>query len=245
MHFPFQGCVGAHMQFRYVLSNRFLFKLVEQPPADMAALFHAFSSTPPVVKRRAKELLDVIRNAVKKGLSGASEESRESPHAEAAVGSNKMDVDVPLASTIPVPEPTSLWPRNKALPTAATSSLFGATMLASRPQPVYSTPCSSLFGSLPCPGVPKVDSSSRFQDVVNKIHGTLVIAPTIPTVREPYRILFMIPFLMIALALSHGAHCHPRRNRCRFYHGCHRRWDNSRYSIRSGASQADCQGRNR
>ncbi|KAH9979682.1 ribonuclease H-like domain-containing protein [Russula compacta] len=164
----------------YVLSNRFLFKVVEQPPADMAALFHAFSSTPPVVKRRAKELLDVIRNAVKKGLGGAAEESSESPLAEAAVESNKMDVDVPSASTMPVPEPTALWPRSKALPTAATSSLFGAAMLPSRPQPVYSTSCSSLFDSLPCSGVPRVNSSSRFQDVVNKIHGTLVIAPTIP-----------------------------------------------------------------
>ena len=70
-------CVRADFQFSYVLSNRFVLKLVEQPPADMAALLHAFSSTPPVVKRRAKELLDVIRGAVKKGLSGVVEEPEE------------------------------------------------------------------------------------------------------------------------------------------------------------------------
>jgi len=64
------------MPFRYVLSNRFLFKLALQPPADMVALLRAFSSTPAVVKRRAKELLDVIRGAVKKGLSGTVEEPK-------------------------------------------------------------------------------------------------------------------------------------------------------------------------
>jgi exosome complex exonuclease RRP6 len=171
----------ADLQFRYVLSNRFVFKLVEQPPADMAALLHAFSSTPPVVKRRAKELLDVIRNAVKKGLLGAVEEPRgplSTAPSETTVAPSKMDVDVPSASTQPVSQAT-LWSRNKYLPTAATSSLFGVAS----PRPLYSTSNSSLFGSLPSSGLPKANSLSRFQDVVNRIHSTLVIAPAVPAVR--------------------------------------------------------------
>jgi exosome complex exonuclease RRP6 len=175
----------ADMRFRYVLSNRFVFKLVEQPPADMAALLHAFTSTPPVVKRRAKELLDVIRNAVKKGLSGAVEDPREllpTASSETTVAPSKMDVDVPSASTQPVSQLTSLWSRNKDLPIAATSSLFGGAIQPSHPQPLYSTSSSSLFGSLPS-GLPKIDSLTRFQDVVNRIHSTLVIAPTVPAVR--------------------------------------------------------------
>lgn len=171
------------MQFRYVLSNRFLFKLVEQPPADMAALLHAFASTPPVVKRRAKELLDIIRDAVKKGLSGAVEDLKESlptASSETTVAPSRMVVDVPSAST--QPQQTSLWSFNKALPMAATSSLFGSAIQPSRSQPLYSTSSSSLFGSLPARGPSKVNSLSRFQDVVNKIHSTLVVAPTVPPV---------------------------------------------------------------
>ena len=49
-----------------------LFLIAEQPPADMAALLALFkSSIPPVVKRRAKELLTVIKDAVKRGMAMA------------------------------------------------------------------------------------------------------------------------------------------------------------------------------
>jgi exosome complex exonuclease RRP6 len=168
-----------------VLSNRLLFKLAEQPPADMAALLHAFSSTPPVVRRRAKELLDVIRNAVKKGLSDFVEQPRQSPPAvssELISEPDKMDVDISRADKSSIPPQSSLWSRNKTLPTAATSSLFGTPMLASSRPPIYSTPYSSLFGSVPAFTVQSVVPSSRFQDVVNKIHSALVVAPALPTV---------------------------------------------------------------
>ena len=170
------------MQFRYVLSNRFLFKLVEKPPADMAALLHAFDFMPPVVKRRAKELVDVIRDAVKKGLSGAVEDPMEPipTPSETTVAPSKLDVDVPSAST--QPGQTSLWSFNKDLPIASASSLFGSAIQPFRTQSQPSTSSSSLFGSLPPSGPPKVNSASRFQDVVNKIHSTLVVAPTVPAV---------------------------------------------------------------
>ncbi|KAN0114265.1 Ribonuclease H-like domain containing protein [Russula decolorans] len=165
----------------YVLSNRFLFKLAERPPADMAALLHAFDFTPPVVKRRAKELLDIIRDAMKEGLSGAVEDPKEvlpTASSETTVAPSKMDVDVPSASA--QLRQTSLWSFNKALPIAATSSLFGSAIQPSHTQSLHSTSSSSLFGSLPLSGPPKVNSPSRFQDVVNKIHSTLVVAPTVP-----------------------------------------------------------------
>ncbi|KAH9480124.1 Exosome complex exonuclease rrp6 [Psilocybe cubensis] len=54
---------------RYVLQNHALFLIAEQPPADMAALLALFrSSVPPVVKRRARELLSVIKDSVKRGM---------------------------------------------------------------------------------------------------------------------------------------------------------------------------------
>jgi len=48
---------------RYVLPNHHLFQLAERPPKDMAALLGMFQSVPPVIRRRAKELLDVIRES--------------------------------------------------------------------------------------------------------------------------------------------------------------------------------------
>lgn len=234
------------MRFRYVLSNRFVFKLVQQPPADMAALLHAFSSMPPIVKRRAKELLDIIRDAVKRGLSGAAEEPRETPFAapsEATVVSSQMDVDGSSAPKPPLrPQSTSLWSRSKDLPIAATSTLFGTTILPSRAQPVYSTSRSSLFGSLPPSGVPKLNSLSQFQDVVNKIHSTLVIAPTVPAVRALCLSLLFI-FLTITPGPALGDDRYPHRSRrCHFYRGHPYRRGNSRDPIRSSASQAASQG---
>lgn len=55
---------------RYVLQNHSLFLIAEQPPADMASLLVLFKpSVPPVVKRRSKELLTIIAEAVKKSFS--------------------------------------------------------------------------------------------------------------------------------------------------------------------------------
>jgi exosome complex exonuclease RRP6 len=51
---------------RYVLTNRSLFQLAERSPTDMASLLATFKSIPPVVRRRAKELLDTIQDAMKR-----------------------------------------------------------------------------------------------------------------------------------------------------------------------------------
>lgn len=45
--------------------NNYLFQLAERPPADVAALLATFKSVPPVVRRRAKELLDTIQEAAR------------------------------------------------------------------------------------------------------------------------------------------------------------------------------------
>jgi len=121
---------------------------------------------------------------VKKGLSGTPEEPGPpllAASSEVTAGLNKDGNDVSSPPPLPTPESTStsLWDRNKRLPTAATSSLFGSTITTSSPQPVYSTAYSSLFGSIP-PAAAKLKTLSRFHDVVNKIHSTLAIVPTVP-----------------------------------------------------------------
>jgi exosome complex exonuclease RRP6 len=167
----------------------------------MAALLHAFQSIPPVVRRRSKELLDVIRDAVKRGLSEAAEgpwEPLVAEPSEATDVSIKTGDDELSAPTPSVSQPPSLWSRDKALPTATTSSLFGTSNLPSRPHLIYSATISSLFGSVPAP---RINSHSRFQDVMKKIHNTLVIAPTVSTVRVSCRIL-LISSLILPLGTS-------------------------------------------
>jgi len=66
--YPF--CSYEHFKFvcrlvRYVLPNHHLFQLAERPPKDMAALLWMFQSVPLVIRRRVKELLDVIRESFK------------------------------------------------------------------------------------------------------------------------------------------------------------------------------------
>ena len=175
----------------YVLSNRFVFKLVEQPPADMAALLHAFPSTPPVVRRRAKELLDVIRGAVRRGLSTPAAPSEPTPVApsEEAMPEEVERVD-------PAPASSSLWSCSKDLPTSTTSALFGPTTMQPRPPTIYSTSQSSLFGVPPPSTEPKTKLLGRFQDVVNRIHSTLVVAPTVPQVRVRYTSHYIVSFFI-------------------------------------------------
>ncbi|KAF8258797.1 hypothetical protein EI94DRAFT_1095276 [Lactarius quietus] len=70
---------------------------------------------------------------------------------------------------------------SKPLPTSSMSSLFGAVSVMPRPPAAYSTSQSSLFG-VPPSTIPKTKSFDRFQDVVNRIHSTPVIALTVPQV---------------------------------------------------------------
>ena len=54
-----------------MLPNHYLFTLAERTPGDMASLLSVFHPVPPVIRRRAKELLDTIRDTMKKTLGTA------------------------------------------------------------------------------------------------------------------------------------------------------------------------------
>lgn len=97
-----------HDLHRYVLPNHFLFQLAEQPPTDMAALLKVFPSVLPVIRRRAKELLDVIKGCVTSHLTDISP-----PFASASQDSSSTRMDEAETSH-PIPKanlasPPSLW----------------------------------------------------------------------------------------------------------------------------------------
>lgn len=91
---------------RYVLQNQYLFVLAENPPADVAALLGVFQYVPGVVRRRVKELVDEIREAVKEGPEGPAV-------VQPVVEEQAMEVDESVA--VPTPQDTTsqvapLWP---------------------------------------------------------------------------------------------------------------------------------------
>ncbi|KAF9068629.1 ribonuclease H-like domain-containing protein [Rhodocollybia butyracea] len=170
---------------RYVLPNHYIFQLAEQPPADMAAMLRIFHFVPPVLKRRAKELLDVIREALKHHLTAADEKSLDVPMLQESAKAEQQ-LSLERGSIDP-----SLWPSGSlSTKPPLSSSLFGDMSLNSirshnRDNILgMAAPQSTLFGNTlanPQPvsnrnvGMAPLD---HFTEVVARIHSNLVIAPS-------------------------------------------------------------------
>ncbi|CCM05603.1 uncharacterized protein FIBRA_07831 [Fibroporia radiculosa] len=177
---------------RYVLPNHYLFVLAERPPADMAALLSLLHPVPPVIRRRSKELLDAIRAAIASVAPVSmtvAEEAKTNVLAAAdglTIADDDMQIDknASLATNLAADSArTSLW-SHVSRPPAATisSSLFGDT-LVTRVNIKHTTECaaprSALLGNAPPPRS-RTSDQARFLEVVARIHGTLVIAPSVP-----------------------------------------------------------------
>ncbi|OAX40724.1 hypothetical protein K503DRAFT_736967 [Rhizopogon vinicolor AM-OR11-026] len=175
---------------RYVLPNHHLFTVAERSPSNAAQLLALFShgSVPPVLRRRAGEFTEVIKGTVERVTSSGIA-------VEAVVVTADVETADSAASTavVVVEEVTKsrLWGPVKvsssaALQRASSSSLFGGRSTMSHEGSSYSTSQSVFFGttishSPPQISAPIVSSSGKiFQDLVARIHRTLVIAPTTP-----------------------------------------------------------------
>ncbi|KAJ7477037.1 hypothetical protein B0H11DRAFT_1308173 [Mycena galericulata] len=163
---------------RYVLPNHYLFQLAESPPADMAALLQMFSSVPPVVRRRSKELLEAIRACLQRYLTKGAPDAAPTVPA-AATDTASMQVDEVVDVKAPVAAGAGLWSIAPGASTrvAAKSALFGATLAVATPVASLATSSSALFGAK---GKGATALSSRFQEVVARIHSALVIVPSMP-----------------------------------------------------------------
>ncbi|KAF9446370.1 hypothetical protein P691DRAFT_794509 [Macrolepiota fuliginosa MF-IS2] len=182
---------------RYVLPNQFLFRIAEAPPGDLAALLRALGSSPPtLVKKRAKELLDAVREAVKSSLgdSGREEEkvsdANEGENLEVEVNVKEVPV---LSSSKEDISNEKIWGMDKTNETMkASSSLFGRPRISAIQQPartipMYATARSMLLGKAAKHHSTSIEDqtssgSVRFQELVAKINSTLVIVPTVPKI---------------------------------------------------------------
>ncbi|KIK48040.1 hypothetical protein CY34DRAFT_21042 [Suillus luteus UH-Slu-Lm8-n1] len=169
---------------RYVLPNHQLFTVAERSPSNAAELLALFShaSIPPVLRRRAGELAEVIKSTVERvASSGVAVEA-------AAVTTDVETVDSAASTEVAIVEEfakSRLWGSATVSSSIVqrSSSLFDRTAAAGEGSS-YSASRSSLFGAaLPSRMTPQssapIISTNRntFSDIVTRIHRTLVIAP--------------------------------------------------------------------
>ncbi|KAG5335992.1 hypothetical protein C0989_012393 [Termitomyces sp. Mn162] len=169
---------------RYVLANHFLFQLAEQPPADMAALLGVFRSVPPVIRKYAKELLEVIRDCVKRhSLSGTTPSAPGvTLHPPVPQGTESSTVPQTKSNETPLP---SLWTRSQSICFIQNYLDFIAlwrdidldlqhTSIIKRVLNNKKFISENGHSYLP----------PHFRDVIARINSTLVSAPTMPRVAE-------------------------------------------------------------
>lgn len=134
-----------------MLQNHVLFHIAEEPPAEMASLVN-YGTVSAVVKRRAKELLSVVREAVKRGLNLTKDQeeqvvrTRAEPRKDVTMLENEMkSLEMGGLSKSGVILPPLLAPESHLPLSASHSSLFGP--LGSL-QPSVSASTSTLFGAV-------------------------------------------------------------------------------------------------
>ncbi|KAH7923828.1 hypothetical protein BV22DRAFT_557849 [Leucogyrophana mollusca] len=175
---------------RFVLPNHYLFQIAEKPPSDVAALLSIFQPVPPVLRRRAKELLDAVKDAVARhatnGIIPPPVASTEDVVIEVEV--NTASAPVETSPSITNTASSRLWGSMSVLgaPVQRTSSLFGSTVPSRsadhQTAMSYASSRSSLFGtrsgSLQASRL--VEDKARFKELLSRIHSTLVISPSAP-----------------------------------------------------------------
>ena len=164
-----------------MLQNHVLFLLAEQPPADMAALLGVFrSSVPPLVKRRMKELLSTIKDAVKRGMGTAqldnqgTEEKKEPESAKKDVVMLDAEMKA-LAEEKNVMQQQqeataikSFWGQSATSSTTTQSSLFGSSQSKKALVGLtFATSTSALFGN----------SGNKIQASINRRSSRFVEEP--------------------------------------------------------------------
>ncbi|KDQ06967.1 hypothetical protein BOTBODRAFT_70681 [Botryobasidium botryosum FD-172 SS1] len=182
-------------------------------PSDVASLLGMFSPIPHLVRERGRELLDVIKEAVARAKedAGAGESGRATPVAAGSVSAGVANPRLGIAPSASMavvedmvmvvdewaPPEVDLWSRRGSemdfridAVSTPVSTLFGGT-LSAEPLAIsptsYVASSSVLFGPSNSSTASKilapVETDQRYNDIVAKIHSTLVIAPSIPKIK--------------------------------------------------------------
>ncbi|KAG6332085.1 hypothetical protein ID866_7003 [Astraeus odoratus] len=185
---------------RYVLPTHHVFLIAEHLPSsasDLLSLFGAHGSVPAVLKRRAGELVNVVKAAMDKAMIASLEQPiKTTASAVATVDTSTEYAQDNGGGSIKVTPTISelrLW-SSSSYAARSHSTLFG---VASSPKMrtmsdkagTYTTANSALLGDVSQVGVimsrrPKsalmpTATTDQFKNIVEKIHRTLVIAPVV------------------------------------------------------------------
>ena len=169
-----------------MLQNHVLFHIAEEPPADMSSLLRIFqTSVPAVVKRRAKELLNVIKEAVKRGLNltkeagsvqnfgGQEKMMNEEPSKDVTM----LETELKSLEMMDESGSSSLWGSGMFLSLVRHFSLRVDGMLGSESRMAFSTSQSSLFG--PSESLrPLAFGSTMFATSASTLFGTANVGLT-------------------------------------------------------------------
>ncbi|KAF9499048.1 hypothetical protein BDN71DRAFT_1487257 [Pleurotus eryngii] len=186
---------------RYVLPNHHIFQFAERPPIDMAGLLAVFptSRVPPVVRNRARELLDTILKAVRGAASTSANDDAmvvDRKAEESVVQTEVESNPPPIKAELPSLNSDSsirIWGTEKSTSESTTtiSTLLGTSKMSTdnrKPSvSTYVSMRSSFLNIGPASGSKKISYGShaeervaKFTEVLQKIHASLTIMPKAP-----------------------------------------------------------------
>jgi exosome complex exonuclease RRP6 len=145
---------------RYVLPNHHLFTVAERSPSNVAQLLGLFShgAVPPVLRRRAGELTEVIKATVERVTSSGLTVEAITDAVDVKTANSAASTEIIIVEKIPK---SKLWGSTKVssssvLQRASSSSLFGPRSTVVHEGSSYSTSQSSLFGAVSSHSPPQV-----------------------------------------------------------------------------------------
>lgn len=145
---------------RYVLPNHHLFTVAERSPSNVAQLLGLFShgAVPPVLRRRAGELTEVIKATVERVTSSGLTVEAITDAVDVKTANSAASTEITIVEKIPK---SKLWGSTKVssssvLQRASSSSLFGPRSTVVHEGSSYSTSQSSLFGAVSSHSPPQV-----------------------------------------------------------------------------------------
>ncbi|CAE7139825.1 unnamed protein product [Rhizoctonia solani] len=181
----------------YVLANTALFQIAINSPTTLIALYKAVPRLSAPAKNHTEGLIEAVLEGVARSRSEvieweqrAEDDQKERHEANKRI---KMEIIEPSShspSTAPV-QIVDLWSKlqSAAITTkiARTSSLFGSTVTAAPAVPRARAAQSSLFGpsALRQSSSSATVTSSPFEELRQRIHGSISDAPKIPALSAP------------------------------------------------------------
>lgn len=147
----------TNLMCRYVLPNHHLFTVAERSPSNVAQLLGLFShgGVPPVLRRRAGELTEVIKATVERVTSSGLTVEAVTDAVDVKTADSAASTEVIIVEKIPK---SKLWGSAEVsvLQRASSSSLFGPRSTVVHEGSSYSTSQSSLFGAASSHSSPQV-----------------------------------------------------------------------------------------